>query len=854
MKAKSVLLWSVFVLNAAWVAGCGGGSGGGVTQPAGDPGGSVAALSPMVDSLGRTLAESDFGGGDGDAAGGDGTAGEGAPIANAPVLLVDSSGKSVSTTTDATGYYRVSLKGFVPPFTVRVTRPDGSFWYAPSVASVKKRGFITINLTGLTDKVAGYVADSANVSGGAAGLTPALLASNGNAVADAKKRLNTGLLAPLTYAGLDPTTFDPVTTPFQANRIDKYDFLLDRLAMGRGTNGATVVIGTLAGVKEQFADGPANQATFRLPSGVAVDAAGNYYVADRDNNAIRKISIAGAVTTLAGTGVFGYVDGPGASARFRFPSDVAVDAAGVVYVADFNNHVIRRISPTGTVTTVAGNGQTGLTNGAAATATFNFPESLVVDGSGTIYVADTGNHVIRKITAAGAVSTFAGTGAAGFTDGTGTAASFSRPTGIALDAAGNVYVTDTMNNAVRKISPAGTVSTLAGATPGTFATGSLHGVAVDSNGNVYVSETNPGTIKRISPAGLVTTFVSSASGLRGPEKLAIDASNALIVADRINYQIKKVTQSGAITTVAGVNPVGLTDGFGTAARFNGPHGIVYDAAGNAFVADERNHVIRKITPAGQVSTIAGSGVAGLQDGAALKAQFNSPSAIAIDKAGNLYVVETVNNAVRKVSAAGTVTTLATGFSVPQGVAVDADGFVYVCDSGNNQVKKVSPAGAVSVLAGSGVYQFVDGAGTAASFRFPWGIAVDAAGNLFVGDAQNNAIRKITPAGNVSTVAGTPGAGGLVNGAANVARFNNPLGVAIDAAGNLFVADDNNSAVRKISAAGVVTTLAGQGTATYFNGLGSAASFVGPTGVAVNSGSGAVVVTDRNDNAVRIILP
>jgi streptogramin lyase len=213
-------------------------------------------------------------------------------------------------------------------------------------------------------------------------------------------------------------------------------------------------VSTLAGSGTAgFTNGAGAGASFYGPYGVAVDTAGDVYVADLNNNAIRKITPAGVVTTLAGTGAAGYTNGPGTSATFRGPYGVAVDSAGNVYVADTGNNVIREITPAGVVSTFAGTGSTGFANGPGSSATFEQPIGVAVDSVGNVYVADGGNNAIREITPAGVVSTLAGTGAAGFANGPGSAATFSDPTYLAVDGAGNVYVSDSNNYIIRKITP-----------------------------------------------------------------------------------------------------------------------------------------------------------------------------------------------------------------------------------------------------------------------------------------------------------------------------------------------------------------------------------------------------------------
>jgi len=300
-------------------------------------------------------------------------------------------------------------------------------------------------------------------------------------------------------------------------------------------------------------------ASFNWPYGVAVDANGNVYVADSRNQRIRKITPSGNVTTFAGSGTEGYADGLGTAASFYAPFGVAVDASGNIYVAEFGNHRIRKITASGNVTTLAGSGIAGYADGQGTAASFSYPTGLAVDANGNVYVADYGNHRIRKITPSGNVTTLAGSGTAGYTGGQGTSASFNWPSGLAVDGNGNVYLGDQGNNKIRKITPA-----------------------------------------------------------------------------------------GVVTTLAGSGTAGYADGQGTAASFAGPSGVAVDSNGNVYVADCGNHRIRKITPSGNVTTLAGSGIQGSADGQGTAASFYAPYGVAIDTSRNIYVAESYGQRIRKI--------------------------------------------------------------------------------------------------------------------------------------------------------------------------------------------------------------
>ncbi|WPU94962.1 hypothetical protein SNE25_05430 [Mucilaginibacter sabulilitoris] len=318
---------------------------------------------------------------------------------------------------------------------------------------------------------------------------------------------------------------------------------------------AVGMVSTLAGsASTGFIDGTGTGASFNSPQGLTLDASGNLYVADSFNSAIRKITPAGVVTTLTGTGSIGYLDGPIASAKFYAPQSIVADATGNLYIADLGNNMIRKISAAGVVSTLAGSGDAGYTNGTGANATFNSPCGLAIDAQGNIYVADRGNNLIRKVTAAGAVTTVAGSTTAGYTDNaTATSAQFNRPSGVALDAQGNIYISDLLNNAIRKITTAGVVTTVVGGPKQTALVGNPAAVTIDAKGNL---------------------FISDQSG-----------------------RVLEINTNKVLLSLAGnVTSPGFADGQGASALFNSPQGIVVDASGNIWVADSNNNRIRKVTP------------------------------------------------------------------------------------------------------------------------------------------------------------------------------------------------------------------------------------------------------------------
>ena len=516
-------------------------------------------------------------------------------------------------------------------------------------------------------------------------------------------------------------------------------------------------------------DGVTTGARFNKPSGVAADAFGNVYVADAGNQTIREILAGGRVITLAGSvGITGTNDGTGSAARFTYPSAVAVDGAGNLYVADSQNSTIRKVAPGGIVTTFAGMpGNSGSADGAGSNARFFEPNGVAVDTGGNVYVADTGNSTIRKITLAGVVTTLAGSaGNIGSADGPGNSARFYMPYGVVVDLAGNVYVTDTFNNTVRKVTAGGVVSTLAG----------LAGASGSADGT------------------------GSNARFNGPDgAAAVDTAGNLYLADYNNNTIRKITPAGAVTTLAGLaGSSGANDGFGSVARFYNPSGLAVDSAGDVFIADTENDTIREgllpIIPP-PITTFAGlAGSSGSTDGTGSNARFNQPTSVALDIAGNVYVADYYNATVRMINPSGTVTTLAgqagtvgsangsgsaARFYNPSGVTVDNSYNVYVADQGNYTIRKIT-GGVVSTLAGlAGSAGSADGTGSAARFYYPAAVAVDGAGNVYVADGGNSTIRKITSAGIVTTLAGAAGQMGNADGTGSSARFSSPSGIALD---------------------------------------------------------------------------
>ena len=637
---------------------------------------------------------------------------------------------------------------------------------------------------------------------------------------------------------------------------------------------------------------------------MAVDGAGNLYIADFNNHRIRKVNSAGVISTVAGTGTAGFSGDGGAAtaAQLRNPQDVALDAAGNLYIVDTGDHRIRKVNSAGVISTVAGSGAQGFSGdgGAATAAQLNQPRGVALDGAGNLYIADWANHRIRKVdVSSGNISTVAGTGTAGFSGdgGAATSAQLDNPYGVAVDGASNLYIADENNNRIRKVNSSGNISTVAGTgTAGFSGDGGAatsaqldnpYVVALDGAGNLYIADGGNHRIRKVNSAGVISTVAGSgAQGFGGdggaataallnfPIDVAPDALGNLYIAEWVNNRIRKVDSDGNITTVAGRE------------QLNEPRGVAPDGAGNLYIADTDNHRIHKVDSAGVISTVAGSGTAGFSGdgGAAVSAQLDNPSDVAPDGAGNLYIADVVNQRIRKVDSAGVISTVAgsgtAGFSGdggaataaqldgPTDVALDGAGNLYISDGLNHRIRKVDSSGNISTVAGTGTqgYGGDGGAATAAQLDTPADVALDGAGNLYIVDNNNHRIRKVDSAGNISTVAGTGTAGFSGDGgAAMAALLNHPVGVALDALGNLYIADQLNHRIRKIAtvpgfsagilSTGVITTVAGDGAQGYGGdgGAAVAAQLNLPVGVALD-GAGNLYIADRSNNRIRKVGP
>jgi sugar lactone lactonase YvrE len=779
---------------------------------------------------------------------------------------------------------------------------------------------------------------------------------------------------PCTDDGCDPATGACVTAANTAPCTDGDACTTADTCQGGvcGIGVATplVEIGVLA--QPGWKDGAASQALLNFPTGVAFDGSGQLWIVDRNNHRIRRVSAGGQVATLAGTGAGGWKDGPGAVAQFNYPFAAVATLAGL-YVSDRGNQRIRLVLGDGTTSTMAGNGVASFQDGPANAAMVNNPSGLCVDKWGAVYIADTGNQRVRKLAPDGTVATFAGSGVGGWLDGQAATARFSGPADVALDPQGNLYVADTGNQRIRKISPAGTVSTLCGngtqgwidATGAAAAFNNPAGLAWHPGGPLLVSDRGNLKLRAVTAAGVVTTWATGTGDAYG---LARDGNNKIWLADGTSHVVRAVVppvvncadfnpctadacdpktgacsnvalpegatcndddacttgdacgdsgackgkakacddgnactgdscdpysgncvqvpttascddgnkctvaetcqngvctvDSPAVTTAAGSGAATLADGAAPQAAFNSPRGVALHPNGTVWIADAGNHRIRVIQPPAMVTTLAGS-TAGYLDGSGSTARFNAPTGLAIDAAGVGYVADAGNNRIRKLTAIGAVSTLAgdgaagfqdgTGlgarFNSPGAVALDAAGNLWVADTGNHRIRKITPQGKVTTPAGSGLLGWLDGVGAVARFSSPYGIAVDGFGAVWVADTGNQRIRKLTPEGTTTTAAGS-GAAGFSDGQAMQAAFNQPTGIAVDAIDRVWVVDRANARIRRLQS-GSVTTAAGTGQHAWKDGPATAAQFSNPWGISLHA-SGKAWIGDQGTHRIRTI--
>ena len=656
---------------------------------------------------------------------------------------------------------------------------------------------------------------------------------------------------------------------------------------------------------------PATAANVDQPVNAAVDSSGNFYFVTQygTEHRVFKVSSTGTLTVVAGNGFAGFSgDGQLATlAELNNPRAIALDSSKNIYIADFSNCAIRKVSAsTGIISTVAGTAKScGYSGdaGPAVSAKLNGPTGIAVDGSGNLYVSDYYNQRIRKVSSGGTITTVAGNGTAGFS-GDGSAAVSAElyyPQGVAVDGAGNVYIADSSNYRIRKVS-SGKISTVAGngtrgyTGDGGSATnaeiGYVYGISADSSGRVYIADTQNCVIRQVGTSGTITTVAgdnrcgytgdggsATSAELNQPYGVAVDSSSHIYIADLYNLRIRKATVGGNISTVAG-NGTYTYLGEGIPAEgssLNNPFGVSTDNSGNVYIADRDNCLVRKVNTSGTISTFAGKAGNCVYSGdgsAATSAGLRYPTKVVADSSGNIYIADEFSCAIRKVAAStGIISTVAgTGvcgytsdgglatsakLNYPMGVAVDGSNNLYIADTYNYRVRKVSAStGNISTIAGNGTAGFGgDGySGTAAKLYYPTDVALDSAGNIFIADQSNNRVRVLNRSGIINTFAGNGATGFQGDGDyATETSLYNPTQVAVDAAGDVLICDDYNNRIRLVNTSGIIYTLAGTGTYGFFGDGGNAAGamLANPVGVGVDK-SGNIYIGDSRNNRIRQI--
>ncbi len=578
------------------------------------------------------------------------------------------------------------------------------------------------------------------------------------------------------------------------------------------------------------------------PTGVAVDSSGNIYISDFGNLRIRKVDSTGTITTFAGDGECFDGDGTATMHGVCYPWGVALDSSNNLYIADTYDLRVRKVDTNGNMTTIAGTGVSGFAGdgGLATNATMTYPYGVAVDGGGNVFIADQLNYVIRQVNTSGIITTVAGTpGVSGYSGDGGPAlsATLSSIYGIAADSVGDLFISDYTNQRIREVS-GGTINTIAG------------------SGNTGFDGDGPAT----------------AHALNFPYGVAVDSGGNVYVADTYNLRVREVSL-GLMSTVTG-NGTFVFLGAGIPA-IDTPLSFPFDAApdgfGNIYIADQANHMIRRVDANGNITTVAGTGTCGFSGdgGPATNAQLCNPSRVSVSSTGLIYIADTNNQRIREVDLSGNISTIAgtgtCGFNgdgsatqhqlcYPFGIVTDSSGNVYIADEINYRVRKLDSTGNLTTIAGNGTcgYSGDGGSATSAELCDPTGVAVDSSGNVYIADKDNQRIRKIS-SGIISTVAGSVSVCSFSGDGASATKAGlcNPFDVAVDGSGNIYIADTSNQRVREVNTSGVISTVGGDGT-PGFQGDGVTATSTAlcyPFGVDVDV-NGNVYVADTFNQRIR----
>ena len=671
----------------------------------------------------------------------------------------------------------------------------------------------------------------------------------------------------------------------------------------------------LAPVAAETGLGKATETEISLVDGITLDKKGNVYIAMREHNIISRIDTKGMMTRYAGSGESGFSGdgGPAIKANFKTPAGLAFDPEGNLYIADRENHRVRKIDTSGNISTFAGIGEAGFSgdDAPAVKARLNLPSGVVADQKGNLFISDRSNDRIRVVDKKGVIRTYAGSGVAGFQGDAGPAlkAQLDKPFGIALDEAENLYIADRNNNRVRKVSPEGIITTVAG-DGGFFFMGdngpayrasiaAPTGVAVDKKGNLYIADRNNNRIRVVDKLGMIRTVAGTGqqdyngdsetareTNLYLPFGLTVDSNDNLLVIDRSHYRIRRIDpKSGKVETVAG-NGLKLFAGDGgpaTGATLSFPHGMFVDKNDNLIFSDKGHYRIRKITPKGIISTIGGNGRRGNVGNniPALEANVYNVTTIIQNPVGDAFMsspsgfvsiirrldakgiihdyIDTASpkyrEAISKSKYKGLVQTGAvatiTQFS---DIAFDPKGNLFISDRMNHQIRKIDLNGNISTIAGTGDSDYYGDGGPAleAAFRDPNSLASDQKGNIYIAEAANNRIRKIDTKGIVTTIAGNgEHADSGDGGSALKAGIRSMDDIEFSPEGELHILGTNTHKVRKITQDGKIVTVVGKGYAGFFGDDGPAtkAMLKNPAAISFDS-KGNLYIADMGNNRIR----
>ena len=639
----------------------------------------------------------------------------------------------------------------------------------------------------------------------------------------------------------------------------------------------TVAGGTISGL-------PATAVSIGTPKGVAVDSNGNIYFSDYENSQLYMVATSGVLSTYAGSDIWGYSGdgGPATLASIWGPTSIAIGNAGNVYFVDQDSHILRKINTSGIITSLG--------------ASFTTSAGIAADHSGNVFFIDDDDQIVIELKSTGGTITYAGSATLGPVysgdGGQATDAGLEQPLGLAVDNTGNLFIA--CGNHVRKVDTTGIITTVAGSTtagfsgdgwPATMA--ELHGasnVAVGLHGSLYISDQTNNRIRKIDSLGIIRTVVgtgvagfggdgglATAALINAPESIAPDRYGNLILADLNNKRLRIVDTSGIIKTIIGGGAV--EDGWpATYASLNSPNGICSDAAGNIYIADYLDHRVRKVDLSGIITTIAGTGISGYSGdgGPATMANLQKPNSVITDAAGNVYISDIGDERIRMVNAAGIISTFAGGGSGgdgipataanlngPVGVTADGLGNIFIAESNHNCIRRVNSSGIISTYAGNGTAGYSgDGASaTDAELKNPTGIAFDESGNLIIADNGNNCVRLVNSSGIISTIAGMGTAGYYGDGgAATVAELQSPYGVAADIIGQIYISDQGNNIIRKVNSMGYISTLAGNDTSGFRGdgGPATAAELHSPAGICIDA-TGNLLIADASNNRIRKVI-